>query len=154
MAKILLVDDEEDILTLVAGILKKEGYETESALSGKDALSLLQEKKFDLLLLDLMMPDMDGFEVCKEMQANPDTKNIPVIVVTVKGDFGSIETAYKCSPVKNYITKPFERKNLLNIISQVLGKEEAQLKSAKPPKPLREAVYKEIIDGSGLQRDN
>src|SRR3989304_8731916 len=94
-----------------------------------------------------MMPEMRGFEVCNELQKNPRTSKIPIIVVTAKGDFESIEKAYKCGSVKNYVAKPFERSTLLTTITEVLetGKTRAEKKAAS--KTIHEGVYREIIDG-------
>jgi PAS domain S-box-containing protein len=146
MVQILVVDDEQDALDLITSMLIKEGFKTATALTGEEALRVLEKKPVDLILLDLMMPDMSGFEVCEKMEKNPKLSSIPVVVVTAKGDFESIETAYKCSIVKNYIAKPFEKENLLKIIKEVLKTEKTQKPRKKLTKSLKEGLYKEIIE--------
>ncbi len=76
---ILIVDDVPKNIQLLGSILKEENYELEFATSGKEALEWLNTKPFDLVLLDIMMPEMDGFEVCKRIKENPDTKEVSVI---------------------------------------------------------------------------
>jgi PAS domain S-box-containing protein len=146
MVNILVVDDEEDVIELLTILLKKGGYKVESTLSGQEALKKLKEIKVDLVLLDLMMPEMDGFEVCKEIIYDPVLKSIPIIVVTAKGDFDSIEKAYKYSPVRNYITKPFDNKTLLKTIKDVLRKETTPVPKKRPTKKLNDEIFREIIE--------
>jgi PAS domain S-box-containing protein len=146
MDNILVVDDEKDIIELLTLILEKEGYKVESALSGQEALKKLKEIKVDLILLDLMMPEMDGFEVCKEIYHDQTMRNIPVIVVTVKGDFDSIEKAYKYSPVMAYITKPFDSINLLKTLKAVLRKEKAQVPKKRTSKKLKDEIFRDIVE--------
>ncbi len=146
MVRILVIDDEVDFIKLAHSMLKKEGYEVESALTGEEGLAKLEGSKADLILLDLMMPGMHGFEVCKRLEANPKTRDIPIIVITVKGDFESIERAYKHPAVKNYIAKPFEKKNLLKMIRAVLESGHAPKPRKTRPPRLKERVYKAIIE--------
>jgi PAS domain S-box-containing protein len=146
MVSVLVVDDEEDVIELLTIILKKEGFNIESALSGKEALRKLSEIKVDLILLDLMMPEMDGFEVCKEIYTDPLLKNIPIIVVTAKGDFDSIEKAYKFNTVRNYITKPFDNTTLLKTINGVLRKGKAEIPKKRPTKKISSEIFREIIE--------
>ena len=84
--KVLIVDDEEHIRELIKFNLKKEGYDTEVAVNGTEALKLIREIKFDLILLDLMLPEIDGLEVCKEIRRNEETSDIPVMMITAKGE--------------------------------------------------------------------
>jgi len=146
MVNVLIVDDEEGIIELLTLILKKEGYSVESALSGQEAMKKLREVNVELVLLDLMMPGMDGFEVCKEIFSNPVLRDIPVIVVTAKGDFDSIEKAYKYSPVRAYIAKPFDNTTLLKTIKDVLGKETVQPPKKMSTKKLKDQIFREIIE--------
>ncbi len=146
MVNVLVVDDEPDVIELLTIILKREGYKVESALSGKEALKKLRETTVDLVLLDLMMPEMDGFEVCKEIYHNPSIRSTPVIVVTAKGDFDSIEKAYKYSSVRAYIAKPFDKTTLLKTIKDVLRKEKATVPKKRPIKKLNDEIFREIIE--------
>lgn len=87
---ILAVDDEEDILELVRYNLEKEGYIIHTATSGKDAVRIIKKTPPDLIILDLMLPGMDGLDVCKVLKNNPTTKQIPIIMLTAKGDESDI----------------------------------------------------------------
>ena len=80
--KILLVDDEQAIVDLLGAMLAQNGYEVVTALSGKSCLKKASENKPDLIILDVLMPDVDGFEVCKLLKEDETTKNIPVIMLT------------------------------------------------------------------------
>jgi len=107
---ILVVDDTEANIDMLLAILKE--YDVIPATSGEDALSLLEEEKVDLVLLDIIMPEMDGFDVCRQIKKNSNTTDIPVIFITAKDDEESIEEAYKIGGV-DYITKPFRPRELL-----------------------------------------
>jgi two-component system sensor histidine kinase/response regulator len=109
---ILIVDDVPKNIQLLGSILKEENYELEFATSGKEALEWLDSKQFDLVLLDIMMPEMDGFEVCRRIKENPATREISVIFLTAKADFQSIIQGFETGAV-DYITKPYNRKELL-----------------------------------------
>jgi len=109
---ILIVDDVPKNIQLLGSILKEENYELEFATSGKDALEWLDTKSFDLVLLDIMMPEMDGFEVCRRIKENPKTKEVSVIFLTAKADFQSIIQGFEIG-ASDYITKPYNRKELL-----------------------------------------
>jgi two-component system sensor histidine kinase/response regulator len=109
---ILIVDDVPKNIQLLGSILKEEAYELEFATSGKEALDWLDSKQFDLVLLDIMMPEMDGFEVCRRIKENPATREVSVIFLTAKADFQSIIQGFETGAV-DYITKPYNRKELL-----------------------------------------
>lgn len=109
---ILIVDDVPKNIQLLGSILKEEAYELEFATSGKEALEWLNSKQFDLVLLDIMMPEMDGFEVCRKIKENPATREVSVIFLTAKADFQSIIQGFETGAV-DYITKPYNRKELL-----------------------------------------
>jgi len=110
--KVLIVDDVTKNIQLVASFLKQAGYEINFALSGKIAISHIKKERFDLILLDIMMPEMDGFEVCENLKSDPETKDIPVIFLTAKTDIDSITQAFQVGGV-DYITKPFNKAELL-----------------------------------------
>jgi len=109
---VLIVDDVPKNIQLLGSILKEESYELEFATSGKEALEWLDSKQFDLVLLDIMMPEMDGFEVCRRIKENPGTREISVIFLTAKADFQSIIQGFEAGAV-DYITKPYNRRELL-----------------------------------------
>ena len=109
--KILIADDEESILRIVSFRLEKKGYEIIKATNGKEALDLMRENKPDLVLLDLAMPVMDGYEVCKAIKTDEALKNIPVIFLTVSREEKVKERADRyCAD--GYIMKPFDSEDL------------------------------------------
>lgn len=110
--KVLVVDDVTRNIQLVASFLKQSGYDINFSTSGKAALNHTKREKFDLILLDIMMPEMDGFEVCEKLKSNPKTKDIPVIFLTAKTDIDSITKAFEVGGI-DYITKPFNKAELL-----------------------------------------
>ncbi|XPV68601.1 MAG: diguanylate cyclase [Halarcobacter sp.] len=114
---ILVVDDTETNIDILLGLL--EGYDLVVAIDGISAIKIAQEEKIDLILLDIMMPGIDGYEVCKQLKQKEDTKDIPIIFITAKTDENSIEIAYDIGGV-DYVTKPFKPKELLARVKQQL----------------------------------
>lgn len=110
--KVLIVDDVTKNIQLVANYLKQAGYEINYAISGKSALKHIKKENFDLILLDIMMPEMDGFEVCQKLNSDISTKDIPIVFLTAKTDIDSITKAFEVGGV-DYITKPFNKAELL-----------------------------------------
>ncbi|MDT8448113.1 MAG: hybrid sensor histidine kinase/response regulator [bacterium] len=104
--RLLIVDDVARNIQLVALALKKEGHSISYASSGAEALQMAVKQEYDLILLDIMMPEMDGFEVCRQLKANPATQETPVIFLTAKTDAESIIEAFQLGAV-DYISKPF-----------------------------------------------
>ena len=121
-AKILVVEDEEDILELLRYNLAKEGYSLRLVTSGEDALTAALNDKPDLVLLDLMLPGLDGLEVCKELKANRHTSHIPVIMVTAKGEESDIVTGLELG-ADDYIAKPFSPKVLVARVRTILRRQ-------------------------------
>lgn len=107
---IMVVEDTESNIDMMMAILKE--FDVIPATSGADALELLEEEKVDLILLDILMPEMDGFEVCRRLKSDPVSKDIPVIFITAKTDEESIEEAYEIGGI-DYVTKPFKPRELL-----------------------------------------
>ncbi|MFA6191265.1 MAG: diguanylate cyclase [Sulfurimonas sp.] len=107
---ILVVDDTETNIDILLDLLGND-YDLIVALNGESALEIVQEEPLDLILLDIMMPQMDGYEVCEILKANDKTKDIPVIFITAKTDEDSIEKAYEVGGI-DYITKPFKPREL------------------------------------------
>lgn len=108
---ILVVDDNQENLRVVSNYLKDKGYKLALALDGKSAFKILEENKIDLILLDIMMPGMDGFEVCKKLKDNEKTIEIPIIFLTARTDTDDIVKGFKIGGV-DYITKPFKKEEL------------------------------------------
>jgi signal transduction histidine kinase len=107
ISNILIVDDIPDNLRVLGGILKEEGYKIRPVLNGELALQVAEKEKPDLILLDIMMPGMDGYEVCRQLKANPGLKDIPVIFISALNDTTDLIKAFESGGV-DYITKPFQ----------------------------------------------
>ena len=119
MSKILIVDDEQDIVELLSYNLEKEGFSTVKAYDGEDALGLVHSEKPDLMILDLMLPKMNGLDVCKAIRRNPETVNLPIIMLTAKGDEIDKIIGLEVG-ADDYITKPFSIKELIARVRAVL----------------------------------
>ena len=117
--KVLIVDDEEHIRELIKFNLKKEGYDTEVAVNGTEALKIIREIKFDLILLDLMLTEIDGLEVCKEIRRNEETSDIPVMMITAKGEEFDKVLGLELG-ADDYITKPFSIRELMARVKALL----------------------------------
>jgi len=118
---IFAVDDEEDILELLRMNLEREGYKVTCFEAGEDCLKKAREKIPDLILLDLMLPGMDGLDVCKHLKNDSKTRHIPVIMLTAKGEESDIVTGLELG-ADDYITKPFSMKVLAARIKAVMRK--------------------------------
>jgi len=122
MKKILIVDDEKEIRDLIAKKLAQNEYTTLAAASGKEALSICKTNPPDLILLDIAMPEMDGYEICMQLKEEPVTKDIPVLLLTGKDlDPKGIIERYKDTGACGYIPKPATFKELLEKIKGVIG---------------------------------
>lgn len=121
LAKILLVDDEPDIIMLSKALLENNGYEVVSARNGNECLKKLKEEKFDLILLDVMMPGDNGWIVCKKIKSDEKTKDIPVVMFTVRTEPEAVAKSNECG-AEGQINKPYERKGLLDTVKKVLEK--------------------------------
>jgi len=117
---IMVVDDNPDIITIVKTILEGKGYHVLSASSGQELLNLLTDRKPDLIILDIMMPEMDGLEVLGRLKAVAETASIPVILLTAKVQYEDVLGGYKLG-ADYYITKPFTSTQLVNGINLLLG---------------------------------
>ncbi len=120
MTKIMVVDDEPDLLEVVKLILESDGYQVVTAGSGQEALDRLEKEKPELVLLDIIMPKMDGWEVFSRIKSNPKTTDIPVIMLTAKDQRIDKLIGLHVVRVDDYITKPFGRSELLERIKHVL----------------------------------
>jgi two-component system alkaline phosphatase synthesis response regulator PhoP len=121
--KILVVDDEENIRELVRYNLAREGYQVTTVASGEEALKQVGEGPPDLIVLDLMLPGMDGFDVCRQLKNDNRLAHIPIVMLTVKGDESDIVVGLELG-ADDYITKPFSPKVLLARIKAVLRRRE------------------------------
>lgn len=110
--KILIVDDIPKNIQILGNILKNKSYHISYAQSGREALALIDVNDFDLILLDIMMPGMDGYEVCKNLKSREKTKDIPIIFLTAKADKESVVNGFR-SGAEDYLTKPFNAEELL-----------------------------------------
>ncbi|MCD1295915.1 two-component system response regulator [Methanocella sp. CWC-04] len=125
--KIMVVDDEPDVVDLVKLVLESDGFEVVTAYSGKECLEKIEKEMPDLVLLDIMMPQMDGWEVFRRIKANEKTTNIPVAMLTAKTQSIDKMIGLHVVKVDDYITKPFGRSELLERVKKIL-KDKALLK--------------------------
>lgn len=119
--KILIVEDEESLLKLESILLTSKGYEVKGVPNGQAALQSLAEDKPDLILLDVMLPEIDGFEVCRRIKSDPETRHIPIVMLTAKK---SREDMAKGEQVGAdwYITKPFKSAMVIETIQRFLAR--------------------------------
>ena len=120
--RILCIEDEPEMVDLIRLILNRRGFEVTGASGGVDGLSKIRESRPDLVLLDLMMPDMDGWEVYQQIKADDALKNTPVIVVTAKAQSIDKVLGLHIAKVDDYIAKPFSPQELLSSVEKVLAK--------------------------------
>jgi CheY-like chemotaxis protein len=122
--KVLVVDDNPDSVAIMRGILEGRGYDVAAAHSGTEALQFLEKETVDLVLLDIMMPEMSGMEVLQRIKDDTATGRLPVILVTAKTQDEDVLSGYQYG-ADYYITKPFTAKQLLYGIELILGKGES-----------------------------
>jgi DNA-binding response OmpR family regulator len=121
--RILCIEDEPEMIDLIRLILGRRGFEVIGAAGGKEGLVKVRQDPPDLVLLDLMMPDMDGWEVYQQIKADEKTKNIPVIVVTAKAQSIDKVLGLHIAKVDDYIAKPFSPQDLLNSVDKVFSEQ-------------------------------
>ena len=119
--RILCIEDEPEMIDLIKLILGRRGYEVLGAIGGIEGARLVRELLPDLVLLDLMMPDMDGWEVYQQMKADQTTRNIPVIVVTAKAQNIDKVLGLHIAKVDDYIAKPFGPQELMDSVERIIG---------------------------------
>lgn len=145
--KILIVDDNAQNLQVLGKLLIEEGYTVEFALSGNEALEWALHFNFDLFLLDIMMPDMNGYELCRAIKSNPGKEEIPVIFITANTDLESLKVAFEAGGI-DYITKPFIKDELLLRVATHL-----ELKKSKDAlKTLNQSLKNEIEERKKAER--
>jgi len=113
--RIMVVDDDPDTVSILARHLQREGFEAIEAVSGAECLRLVREHPVDVILLDLMMPDMDGFEVCRALKEETNTADIPVIMITARDDLDARAEGMRLG-VSDFLAKPVFRRQLANRI--------------------------------------
>jgi len=119
MKKMLVVDDEPDIVELVTYNLRKEGFDVYSAFDGSEALAKIRKEKFDFIILDLMLPGVQGMEICRILRNEPTTRNIPIIMLTAKGEEIDKILGLEMG-ADDYMTKPFSPRELLARVKTVM----------------------------------
>lgn len=126
MRRVLVVDDSPFMIRLVTYILESAGYETESAENGRMALDLISKEPPDLVFLDTMMPEMDGLDTLRAIRANPETRDIPVLMLTAKVQDDDYRLA-KDAGANGYLTKPFNQADVLGSVARYLGTPSGEL---------------------------
>lgn len=129
--RVVCIEDENDMLDLMRLLLTRRGFEFVGATDGKSGLHAVREQKTDLILLDLMMPEMDGWEVYNSLRSDPETRSIPVIVVTARARTQEQLNALRVAKVEDYIIKPFGPAQLLESIERVLQRQGDNLPAEK-----------------------
>ncbi len=152
---ILLVDDEEDILELLKYNLAKNGYRVTAVGTGEEAVSLAKSRPPDLVVLDLMLPGLDGLEVCKILKANEATAKVPIIMLTAKGEETDIVTGLELG-ADDYITKPFSPKVLISRVRAVLRRNQKEQADEAAPIQIEGLQidprrYKVFVDGKPVE---
>lgn len=138
--KVLVVEDEEDILALLHFNLIKAGFDVTCATCGEEALKKVGEDLPDLILLDLMLPGIDGLEICRQLRDSDESKNIPVIMLTARGEEGDVVRGLE-QGADDYVTKPFSIKVLLARIQAVLRRRSATEETSEQ----EEIVFGELV---------
>ncbi len=117
--KVLIVDDEPDIVNLIKFILERKGFETIVARDGQTAIDMAIAEKPDLILLDAVMPVVDGYEACRQLKENPATKSIPIVILSAKSQRAEIQMGIQTG-AHDYICKPFDPKGFVSGIEEIL----------------------------------
>ena len=156
---ILIIDDDDDIRVFLSDLLTTEGYRTHEAALGAEGVEKARLSKPDLVLLDIMMPEMDGYEVCERLKADPSTSDTPVVMVTVKNDIADISRSVLAG-ASGFIVKPFDPDWLLQMVEMVIsGRPFDFYRKAKPVaqseapaagfEPSERIVFLDILEPGG-----
>ncbi len=119
--RVVYIEDDQEMIDLVVLILTRRGYQVKGAQGGRNGLEMIFQEPPDLILLDLMMPGMDGWEVYQQLKANEKTRNIPVIVVTAKAQAIDRVLGLHIAKVDDYLSKPFRPQELIDSVERVLN---------------------------------
>ena len=149
--RILIVDDTIANIQLLGEIIQKEGYQINVAQNGLKALEAVKAMPPDLILLDIMMPELDGYETCQRLKADPDTRDIPVIFLTAKGETEDLVEGFRLGAV-DYLIKPFKTEELLARVNTHLQLRRA-LKQIEEQKSVLENQNDELIEAAKLRED-
>lgn len=122
--RLVYVEDEPEMIDLVRLILARRGYEIIGANGGREGLDLIRQEKPDMVLLDLMMPDMDGWDVYQQMKADESTQHIPVVIITAKAQSIDKVLGLHIAKVDDYISKPFSPQELVDSVEKILARDE------------------------------
>jgi two-component system phosphate regulon response regulator PhoB len=152
---VLLVDDERDLLSVLEFNLRAAGFETSTAATGEEALAALRRRPPDLLVLDLMLPDVSGTEICRQVKSDPRTKHIPVVMLTAKGDEVDRVVGFELG-ADDYVTKPFSVRELVLRLKAVLrrapgGREAEGARDSLGPIRLDHDAHRAFVDGGEIQ---
>jgi phosphate regulon transcriptional regulator PhoB len=139
--RVVIIEDEKDIVDLIRYNFRKEGFEVESFLRGKEGLEYLRRKPADLVLLDILLPDLDGVEICKRLRADDRLKSIPVIFLTAKGEEIDRVVGLEIG-ADDYVVKPFSPRELIARVKAVLRRQ------------TRAAEKSEAIEAGGFRLDS
>lgn len=121
--RILLIDDHQTVFRLLEAIVRIKGYQLLYADCGQQGIVMAREEQPDMILLDVMMPDLDGFKVCQYLKDSDETKHIPVMFLTARGAEDDVETGRKAG-ADGFMTKPFQTTDVLNQITSILANKE------------------------------
>ena len=135
----MIVEDEEEIQELIIYNLSKEGFRTSAVTSGEEALKRARAERLDLILLDLMLPGMDGLDVCKALRKDEKTQTVPVVMLTAKGEESDVVTGLELG-ADDYIVKPFSPKVLVARIKSVLRRKSAEPLDDSTPLSIHDLV--------------
>jgi len=152
---ILIVDDEEDILELLKYNLSREGYKVISATTGEEGLKLAKTKVPDLMILDLMLPGVDGLEVCRELKSDKNTANIPIIMLTAKSEEADMVTGLELG-ADDYIPKPFSPRVVLARMKSIFRRKAKKVEDDSSPINIHELSinpgrHEVLVDGESVE---
>lgn len=129
--KVLIADDEPNIVTSLEFLMNRGGYQVQVARTGEEALALIESFRPDLVLLDVMMPQRSGYEVCQRMRSREDWRHIKILMLSAKGREAEVSKGLSLG-ADAYVTKPFSNRELMARVGQLLGEGDA---GAAPPRP-------------------
>ncbi|MBI5633397.1 MAG: response regulator [Nitrospirae bacterium] len=121
MSKVIVIDDEPFILMMIEDKLKKAKIDVTTLRESRNALAVIRQHKPELIILDWMMPELSGIDLCKMIKADPELKDIPIFMLTAKGQDSDEQQGIQCG-VSRYITKPFSPRSLLEMVQETIGK--------------------------------
>lgn len=154
--QVVVVEDESDILEVLSYNLRREGFEVSSSLDGAQGLALIQQQLPDLVLLDLMLPGIDGLEICRRLKSNPVSQHIPIVMVTAKGEESDVVLGLGIG-ADDYLVKPFSPKELIARVKAVLRRTSANVEAEDEQRVLIDGLdidiskYKVAFNGEEIK---